>query len=114
MSHWVRLNDANGDCVRVEHHREGGTYAMCGTDEAELNVTYNYGAHIHTHIEGGLRSLNGKRAGDWVKPLRAAVAALGTDRDENYWAPTEGNAGYALSILLSWAEVHPDAIFEVY
>ena len=113
MSHWVRLNDANGDCVKVERHSEGGTYAVGGIDHAELNVTYNYAADIHRHIKGGVRSLNGGRAGDWVKPLRAAVAALGTDRDEDYWAPTEGNAGYALSILLSWAEVHPDAIFEV-
>ena len=29
-----------------------------------------------------------------------------------YWKPTDGNAGYALSILLSWAQLHPQGVWE--
>jgi hypothetical protein len=29
---------------------------------------------------------------------------LGVECDDDYWKPTPGNAGYALSVLLSWAK----------
>ena len=29
-----------------------------------------------------------------------------------YWKPTDGNAGFALSILLSWAQLHPQGVWE--
>lgn len=113
MSHWVYLNDESGP-VTVDSHSDGGTYALGGTSEASLNITYNYAADMwRTLGEGGVRSLHGKRAGEVLGVLAAAVAMVGTDRDDNYWAATPGNAGYALSILLGWARQYPDATFEV-
>src|SRR4029077_6146288 len=38
---------------------------------------------------------------------------VGTERDDDYWAPTDGNAGYAASILLGWAKQHPEATWRV-
>lgn len=98
----------------VPEHREGGTYALNGKREAALNVTYNYGPFFYEHIDAelGIRWLYGKLACETVERLRAAVAALGTERHDDYWAPTPGNAGYALSILLMWAGLHPRAMWQ--
>jgi len=48
-----------------------------------------------------------------VDDLRDAVGELGTEQAEDYWDDTPGNAGHALSILLSWAEENPSATFSV-
>lgn len=103
----------DGAPVTVERHTEGGTYQIGGTPTAELNVTYNYGRFYYEHIdkEEGIRWLYGKTGADCIERLRTAIAALGTERDSDYWNDTPGNAGYALSILLAWAEQHPDAVF---
>ena len=53
------------------------------------------------------------RAADAIPLLENAVARLGTLRDEDYWQPTDGNAGAALAVLLGWARLHPDAVFHV-
>lgn len=133
MSWWVYLRDhaAKPTCdfgadsphacpvpcyppVDVERHAEGGTYALGGTSDAELNVTYNYGGHFTRALGGGFKDvLDDKRAGDVIPLLEGAVAMLGTERDGDYWNNTPGNAGHALSILLAWARQRPDAIFAV-
>ena len=115
MSHWVYLFDKNGGPLKVDNHSEGGTYAIGGSDDAELNVTYNYGRLYHEQLnkDSGLRWLDGKKAKDCIKVLEKAVNALGIERDNDYWKATPGNAGYALSILLGWAKQHPKGIFEV-
>lgn len=104
----------NKKSVTVELHREGGTYCLSGIDRAELNITYNYSWFFHRFLdaEDGIRWLYGKKAKDCIKLLEKAVEDLGTDRFDDYWAPTPGNAGYALSILLGWAKENPDAVFE--
>lgn len=106
MSWWVYLERA-GETVDVPPHTEGGTFAMGGIDRAELNVTYNYRDLFD------FDKLHGKKALDTVDVLRSAVARLGTERHTDYWKPTSGNAGYAASILLRWAEVYPDAVWRV-
>lgn len=113
MSHDVVLLGKDGQPVQVDRHRDGGTYVLGGTTEADLNITYNYGGHIFPWIDGGIRGLHGKRAGDCIDDLTRAVEALGVERDRYYWAATPGNAGYALSILLRWARQHPNATFDV-
>lgn len=117
MSYWVYLGDEKGDTVKVSRHAEGGTYALGGTDKAELNVTYNYGQFYRSYLcgdeESGLKWLNGKKAKDTTSKLETAIAALGVEQDEDYWKPTPGNAGYALSILLAWAKEYPEAVFTV-
>lgn len=51
---------------------------------------------------------------DWDEhtvDFKVALAA-GAIRDGGaYWKPTEGNAGYALNILLGWARMHPEAVW---
>ena len=114
MSHWVSLKcQCCGNTMLVDMHSEGGTYAIGGTDEASLNVTYNYSKHIYQYVEGGLYSLNGKKALDTIEDLKRAVEGLGTERSNDYWEATPGNAGYALSILLNWAVQYPDAVWKV-
>jgi len=88
--------------------------------------------------EKGLRWLHGKTGRDTIGRLENAVELLGTNQYErtvdncdrcgfhtgigdgladpyskenrrhDYWAPTAGNAGYALNILLGWAKENPD------
>lgn len=114
MSHDVELINPDGSMVFVKPHQEGGTYVLGGSPEAELNVTYNYGALYHEHLDSkGLDWLNGKTAKDTIARLQLAVKILGTERDPDYWKATAGNAGHALSILLKWAQDNPEAIWRV-
>ena len=48
-----------------------------------------------------------------IEKLEFAVDLLGTERDEDYWKPTFGNAGYTLSRLLEWAKKHPDSVWDI-
>lgn len=116
MSYDVELVDDTGEIVKVERHEEGGTYVLGGSTRASLNVTYNYGKYIYEALpqyENLRDMLDGKKASEVIDPLMRAVAYLGTDRDEDYWSTTKGNAGYALNILLDWAKQHPQATFRV-
>ena len=116
MSFDVSLEDENGTPVLVTRHSEGGTYVLGGTDQAILNITYNYSPFYSKHLdaEHGLRWLDGKKGAECVERLAEAVAQLGTERTSDYWAATAGNAGYALFILHAWAREHPGATFEVW
>lgn len=102
------------DIAQVESHQEGGTIAIGGVDRAEMNVTYNYGRLFRMALDGeqGIRWLYGKKGCETIERLEKAVGMLGTERYSDYWAPTPGNAGHALSVLLSWARQHPDAIWQ--
>lgn len=115
MSHWVYLENEDGKLVEVTRFEEGGTYALGGQTEAELNITYNYSPHYYRVLDKkkGLEWLHGKKAKGCIHRLEDAVAKLGTVRDQDYWKATEGNAGYALSILLGWAKANPEATFRV-
>lgn len=86
-----------------------------GTMGAWMSVTYNYSPFYREYLdaERSLWWLHGKTGMEAIPHLERAVAALGTDRTESYWDATPGNAGYALSILLKWAERHPCAVFRV-
>ncbi len=111
MSYDINLSYPESGRAQVETFAEGGTYVLGGSTDASLNVTYNYGSFYYEYLdkELGIRWLYGKQAKDTVERLQHAVEALGTERSDDYWEKTPGNAGYALSILLSWARLHPDA-----
>lgn len=50
MSYGIRLLDpVTREAIEVEapHLMQGGTYALGGTTELWLNVTYNYGKHYY-------------------------------------------------------------------
>lgn len=123
---------AGEEPVTVTLFEEGGTRPLGGTNEAELNITYNY-AFFYYHFlddKDGIRWLYGKKAKDCIERLEKAVEILGTrqyvrhlrgwsfERKDNsdyeeldYWCPTPGNAGHALNILLTWAKDNPEAYF---
>lgn len=115
MSWWVSLEE-NDKPVKVRDFVAGGTYPIGGTDEAELNITYNYSELYYRYLdkENGLQWLHQRKAKDCIEKLEKAVKELGTEQDENYWTASKGNAGYALNILLKWARQYPEAKFEVH
>jgi len=118
MSFDVRLKDEENDNtlysnVKLEY---GGIYAMGGTNECDLNITYNYSKYYYKLLcpIRGLRCLDKQEAKDCIDVLQKAVEKLGTTTGDDYWEATEGNAGYSLNVLLNWAKEHPDGIFEVF
>jgi len=108
---------ANGEKLLAKGmpHTEGGTIAIGGDNCASMNVTYNYGFFYYHFLDKdlGIRWLYGKKAKDTVERLEAAIKILGTKKyEKDYWAPTPGNAGHALNVLLGWAKQHPEAIWQ--
>lgn len=110
------------------HHMRGGTYVLGGTTEAHLNVTYNYARHYERIFGGeqpesrfdlifggtkrsGIRSIYGKTGAESIPLLDAAIAKLGDDVSDDYWAPTEGNAKRALIQLRALAAMRPDGVW---
>jgi hypothetical protein len=108
MSWWISLQDEQGEVVSVEPFTEGGTYALGGSTEAELNVTYNYGKHFAFRDE-----LDGKKASEVTALMETKIAELGTEQSADYWEASPGNVGHALATLLSWARRYPEAVFRV-
>lgn len=95
------------------HHLTGGTYALGGTTEAHLNVTYNYAEHfVRVLGEKGIRSIYGTTGADSIPVLEAAISKLGDDADDDYWKATEGNAKQALVQLVALAKIRPDGVWD--
>lgn len=116
MSYDIHFVDpATKEVVQLDepHDLKGGNYAVGGTTEAWLNVTWNYGKFYHEQFgEEGIRSLYGLTGEQAIPLLAKAIAALGTETDSDYWKPTPGNAGAALLNLLELAKAAPQAIIE--
>lgn len=115
MSWDVCVYDRRGKILTVLNFTEGGTYPVGGTNQATLNVTYNYSKFYYRELDvrKGLKWLDGKKAKDVRARLRKAVKKLGVERSADYWEATAGNAGYALSILLKWTALDPESTFSV-
>lgn len=115
MSYDMSLkHPVTGETLHTEamHQMRGGTYAMAGTTECWLNVTYNYGQHYCRVMgEQGIRTIYGMTGAESIPILKSAMAALGDDVDPNYWTPTEGNAKAALASLLALAQMRPDGVW---
>jgi hypothetical protein len=113
MSYDIDLCDENGICTVPEAFVDGGTYAVGGTNQCSLNVTYNYAPHYYRLIDAkeGIRWLYGKTGAETLPKLREAIAALADDSEPNYWKPTEGNARRALARLASFAEANPKGVW---
>lgn len=97
------------------HFIRGGTYAMNGTTELWLNITYNYGKIFRRPDvlgENGIETLIGMTALESIPVLEKAILALGNDTDVDYWKATEGNAKRALIQLLTFARMRPDGIWD--
>ena len=136
MSYDIYLKDPlTGDTLELDapHHMRGGTYALGGTTEAHLNVTYNYASHFFLvfepldkpratapdwmHKRGddsqvrGVRTIYGLTGAESLPVLDRAIAALGDDVDADYWKATDGNAKRALVQLRALAAMRPDGLW---
>ncbi len=115
MSWQVKFITPYGHSLSVERHSEGGTYICGGSTNAEINVTFNYSKSYRRALDPnqGLSWLHGKTGRETLHRLNAAIGILGTVRDSDYWAATDGNAGATLAIFALWAQQYPWGIWEV-
>ena len=117
MSWDIELQDAvTGAVLTLDkpHHMNGGTYAVGGTTEATLNVTYNYGKVLHALWgDDGIEVIHGMYGANSIPLLRKAIESLGDDVHSDYWQPTEGNVKHALISLMALASMRPDGVWSV-
>lgn len=76
MSYDIRLCDpVTHETLEVDspHLMAGGTYALGGTTELWLNVTYNYARHYRCLGERGIREIYGKTGAESIPMLKAAA-----------------------------------------
>ena len=115
MSYDLYLKDKDtGETIQLKepHQMKGGTYAIGGSKEAHLNITYNYGHHFVKALgEKGIRTIYGMTGSESMVLLEKAIYLLGNDVDEDYWKPTEGNAKQALMHLLILASMCPNGLW---
>ena len=116
MSYDIDLRDpVTKEVLHLEHahHMRGGTYAIGGTTEAHLNVTYNYGKHYYRVLgDKGIRTIYGMTGAESIPILKEAAEKLANDVHDNYWEPTEGNAKGALMQLIALATMRPDGVWD--
>jgi hypothetical protein len=113
---YLRDKDTKEVCnLPCKQDIKGGTYALGGTDRAELNITYNYGKHWGKAFGEGkhLRDLDAVSGKDSLPILWQAINNLGDDVDEDYWKPTEGNVKAALRNMALLAAQCPDGIWSI-
>lgn len=116
MSYDISLVDpVTRETLLVEnpHHIRGGTYAVGGTTEAWLNITWNYAPFYYEVFgEKGIRTIYGMTGAESIPVLKSAMEKLGDAVDPDYWKPTQGNAKRALAGLLALAQLRPDGIWD--
>jgi hypothetical protein len=138
MSYDINLSDpVTGETLRTDapHQIRGGTYALGGTREMWVNITYNYSGWYYQkgvfpdggEDHSGIRSIYGLTGAESIPVLQNAIAAL-TALDEDlsdeerqdyelhgatgYWLPTRENAIKPLYSLLAFAKMRPDGVWE--
>ena len=116
MSYDIELKDPvtkETIMLDVAHQITGGTYCVGGTQEAWLNITWNYADHFYRVMgDKGIRTIYGMTGAESIPVLKKAIEQLGDDVDEDYWKSTEGNAKRALCGLLAFAQMRPDGIWD--
>lgn len=138
MSYDIELKDpVSKETIEfdVPHQIRGGTYAVGGTTEAWLNVTYNYANWYYKDgvfpktSDGeslGIRTIYGMSGADSIPVLQNAIDVLNRlDEDlsvaeireyiskgvTGYWVPTKANAIKPLYQLLAFAKLRPDGVW---
>lgn len=116
MSYDINLCDpVTHDVLELDdpHDMRGGTYAMGGTRECHLNVTYNYASRYKRVLgDKGIRTIYGMTGAESIPVLEAAASRLADDATGNYWDATEGNAKRALLQLAALAKLRPDGVWD--
>lgn len=103
MSYDIYILDQKGKQLYSDKPLDlrGGTYAVGGTKELWLNVTYNYGKHFD------FRQLDKKSCKEVISVIEERMAKLQDDVDDDYWKATEGNVKLALNDLLKLCNLSP-------
>ena len=114
----------------AKHGMRGGTYAVGGTDEMWVNITYNYARWYYKDYafgENGIRTIYGLSGAESIPVLRKAIHGLEESSEElpdeevqkcleqgatGYWLPTRENAIKPLYQLLALAQMRPDGMWE--
>lgn len=116
MSYDINLCDpVTHDVLELDdpHYMRGGTYAIGGTRECHLNVTYNYASFFRQVLgEKGIRTIYGMTGAESIPVLEAAASRLADDATGNYWDETDGNVKRALLQLIALAKLRPDGIWD--
>ena len=138
MSYDISLCDpVTHEVLETEHPHQitGGTFALDGTTEMWLNVTWNYadwyyrpGVFARTKKSSkGIRTIYGMTGAESIPVLKKAVKKLESmtvdisdeERREceeqgatGYWMPTRENAIRPLYQLLAFAQMRPDGVWE--
>jgi hypothetical protein len=117
------------------HQIKGGTYAVGGTTELWLKITYNYSRwyykdEVFPSEDGksqGIRTIYGMSGAESIPVLKAAISALENSTEDiseeerkeheeqgatGYWMPTRVNAIKPLYSLLAFAQMRPDGVWE--
>lgn len=143
MSYYISLVDpVTKDVLTLDENQqiEVGPYAIGGTRESSLNITYNYSAIFQKVLvrenkniqitesdaksilmgdfsyedyeeQIGIRIIYGMSGAESISVLEKAISQLSGDTDPDYWKATEGNAKHALGYLLELAKLRPDGIW---
>lgn len=138
MSCDIRLLDpATKEVLELEapHQMRSGTYALGGTREMWLNITYNYSDWYSRggvfpdggDGRGGIRSIYGLTGIQSIPILKNAIAVLEAMTEDisredledckmqgvtGYWLPTRANAIKPLYSLLAFAQARPDGVWD--
>ena len=73
----------------TKHEITGGTYAVGGTQELWLNITFNYSKHIYKVLAGGIPGLDGKSGAESIPLLQKAISQLSDEVSDDYWEATQ-------------------------
>lgn len=82
MSYDISLKEpVSGQIVHFDtsHQMKGGTYALCGTNEVWLNITYNYARWYYrddTFWKDGIRMIYGMSRSDSIPIIEMAIKTL--------------------------------------
>ena len=138
MSYDITLKDpVTHEVIEFDepHQMKGGMYAVGGTREAWLNITYNYANYYYDAAEGdnrffgklwydepknlGIRGIYGKTGAESIPMLQEMVERIKHMPDEEcpadcegYWKPTAENAVRPLHYLIAMAKMRPDGIWD--
>lgn len=139
MSYDITLKDpVTHEIIEFDepHQMKGGMFAVGGTTEAWLNVTYNYAQYYYDATEGddrffgqlwydkpknlGIRGIYGKTGAESIRMLHDMICRIEPMPDEKcddpnckgYWKPTAKNAIKPLYQLIAMAQMRPDGIWD--
>ena len=131
MSYDIKLKDpVSGEIIQFDfpHQMRGGNYAVGGTTEAWLNITYNYSRWYYKAFgDKGIRTIYEMTGTDSIPVLENAIIFLKDLQEDlteeeieeyknhsvrGYWMPTRENAIKPLYQLLTMAKMRPDGVWD--